>query len=251
MSRVCAPVYITLLTVALSATLASAQEGIDVMENCELIFHETFDDGTMDGWWVEGGQRVWVEDGRLHVKANPPADSTDGYVATVWCHQPFEGDVKIEYDAHVLESATGVNNINFFFHYSYPGEKTLYETRGERPEASYQKYHKIPGYIVTFLKDTREQSLALPEDEQPARVRIRRCPGFNLLAETYGYHCNAGRTYHCEIVKRGNEITFSVDGNRLLTATDNLGEPHNGGLIGLRTFRTWLWWDNIKVSRLK
>ncbi len=24
-------------------------------------------------WWVEGGERVWVEEGRLHMKADPEA----------------------------------------------------------------------------------------------------------------------------------------------------------------------------------
>ncbi|MGC9318080.1 MAG: DUF1961 family protein [Armatimonadota bacterium] len=233
-----------------ATTLAVAQEGLEMLPECDAIFAEDFEDG-MDGWWVEGGERVWVEDGRLHVRADPPEGSDAPYVATVWHERPFEGDLKIEYDAHVISSSAGVNNINFFFYYSYPGDRTLFDTREERADADYAKYHELPGYIVTFLKDTREESLALPADEQPARVRIRRCPGFHLLDETYQYHCRTGRTYHCQIVKRGDQVTFSVDGNALLTATDDLGEPHTRGLIGLRTFRTNLWWDNIRISRFR
>jgi hypothetical protein len=76
-------------------------------------------------------------------------------------------------------------------------------------------------------------------------VRIRRNPGFHLLAEAYTYHCRAGRTYHLRVVKRGGEIRFVVDGQELLRAVDP--EPLGGGWFGLRTYRTDLWWDNIRV----
>jgi len=39
-----------------------------------------------------------------------------------------------------------------------------------------------------------------------------------------------------------------VDGQYLLGVREP--EPHESGLIGLRTFRTYLWWDNIRVARV-
>lgn len=205
---------------------------------------------TPDGgkWWVEGGERVWVEDGRLHMKADPEAEGDKRYIATAWCRQPISGDVRIEYDAHVLSSSTGVNNINFFFLYSDPGGVPLYSTRADRADADYAKYHVLNGNIITFLRDVRHGPEGTPLNELPGRVRIRHCPGFELLDETYAYHCNEGVTYHCEIVRRGTRISFSVDGKLLLETEDPA--PHSSGLIGLRTFRTYLWWDNIKVTAL-
>ncbi|MCD6360696.1 MAG: DUF1961 family protein [Armatimonadetes bacterium] len=199
-------------------------------------------------WWVEGGEKVWVEDGRLHMKADPEAPDDPRYVATVWCRQPISGDVRIEYDAHVISSSTGVNNINFFFFYSDPAGASLYSTRADRADAAYKKYHVLRGNIVTFLRDVRHGPEGTPRNELPGRVRIRHCPGFELLGETYAYHCNEGVTYHCEIVRRGTKISFSVDGNLLLEVEEP--QPPSSGLIGLRTFRTWLWWDNIKVTAL-
>lgn len=214
-------------------------------EQEEIVLSEDFEDG-MDRWWVEGGERVWVEDGRLHVKADPPEGSDAPHVATVWCREPIEGDVRIEFDAHVVSSSTDVNNVNFFMFYSDPDGTPLYDTREDRADADYGKYHELNGNIITFLNDTRDESV--PLDMRLGRVRIRHCPGFTLLGETYHYHCRAGETYHVEIVRRGDFIEFHVDGHYLIGVRDP--EPWQQGLIGLRTFRTYLWWDNIKVTKL-
>lgn len=214
----------------------------------DVLIDENFEDG-MDNWWVEGGQEVSVEDGRLLVKADPPEDSEDPFVATIWCRTPIAGNTKIEFDAHVISSSTNVNNINFFFYYTHPDGKSLYDTRDDRPEAGYRKYHELNGNIVTFLNETRGGAGDIPEGESRARIRIRHCPDFVLLGETFNYHCEAGNTYHVEIVKRNDFIEFWVDGRYLIGVRDP--NPWNEGLIGLRTFRTVLWWDNIKVTAIK
>ncbi len=213
-----------------------------------------FDDfsGGMDNWWCEGGVRVWVEDQRLHVDAEPGGGRSErrpGLCATVWCKRLFEGHVRIECDAHVLRSDIDVNNINFFVHFSDPSGTPLYDTRERRPDAAYGAYHVLRGNIITYLSDTRDEAMQLPPDERPARVRIRDCPGFQLLNETYAHHCRKDRTYHIEIIKQGGSIKFSVDGNLLLEAED--ADPPSGGLFGLRTFRTYLWYDNVKVTALR
>ena len=77
---------------------------------------------------------------------------------------------------------------------------------------------------------------------------MRRCPGFKLLTETFADYCERGVTYHCKIVKKGGHIEFYVNGKKYLEADDP--SPLGGGQIGLRTFRTYLWWDNIKVTAL-
>ena len=168
-------------------------------------------------------------------------DRRGGYVCTVWCKQPFSGDVKVEFDAHVIRSDIEANNINFFLHYGDPSRRPLYDTRESRASAAYKLYHTLNGYIFTFLND-RES-----EEGQRARFRIRRCPGFKLLDEAYGYHCRRGVTYHVEIRKRGPRLTIAVDGKERVSA--EAPEPLDGGLLGLRTFRTYLWWDNVRVTR--
>jgi hypothetical protein len=199
-------------------------------------FNDDFSRG-MSRWWVEGGERVWVEDGRLQVKADP-AGGTAGNVATVWRRGLQPGDFELELDAHVVASTPHANNINLFFNYSDPSGIPLEQTADSRRTAAYGLYHKVNGYIVTFLNDTETST-------GRARIRIRRNPGFKLLAETFAYHCRAGVTYRLKLVKRGGDIRFLVDGAELLRATDP--EPLGPGYFGLRTFRTWLWWDNIHL----
>jgi len=238
------------LILGLGIFAALSQEGTAPMADAsgKLLFSDDFSKG-MDNWWVEGGVKTWVQDGRLHMNSDPGGDRSNrqgGYVCTAWCKQEFSGDVKVELDAHVLKSDIDANNINLFLHYTDPSGKPLYETRESRADAAYKKYHDLNGNIFTFLNDTGQEAVEQKLDR--ARVRIRHCPGFELLTETYAYHCRKDVTYHIELVKQGGKLTITVDGNELLTADDPA--PHDGGLFGLRTFRTYLWWDNIRVTQL-
>jgi len=216
-------------------------------EEGRVILFEDFSHG-MDRWWVEGGERVWVENGRLRVDADPGANAR-GHVATVWCKIPHPGDVRVDFDAHVISSSRDVNNINFFLCYSDPSGRPLFDTRRQRASGAYKLYHQLNGYIFTFLKDVKHAGGVYPDGSAKARFRMRRCPGFRLMTETYAYHCEAGRTYHVTITKRGGELTYAVDGTVYMKQTDP--QPLGGGLLGLRTFRTDLWWDNIKVVALE
>ena len=196
----------------------------------------------MKAWWVEGGERVWVQDGRLHVDADPAADGPRA--ATIWARQVIRGDVKVTFDAHVVSSSADANNINLFLFYSDPAGKPLEATASQRADGAYNRYHALNGYILTFVNEPAEGAA----EGGPARIRMRRCPGFNLLAETRQHHSRSGRTYHFEIVRRAGKMTINVDGRPLLSADDP--QPHREGLLGLRTFRTHLWWDNIRVESL-
>jgi hypothetical protein len=197
---------------------------------------EDFSRGMRD-WWTEGGERVRVENGRLRMSADNPKVPGGG-VATAWYRAPHPADFELELDAHVISSSLDANNINLFFNYSDPSGAPLEETRATRRYAEYALYHKLSGYIVTFLNDPDAAT-------GKARVRIRRNPGFHLLAETRAYHCRPGRTYRLKLAKQGGRIRFAVDGQELLEATDP--DPLGGGYFGLRTYRTDLWWDNIRL----
>ena len=212
----------------------------------KMLINETFEAG-MDNWWVEGGQEVHVVDGRLYMKADPP-EVGPGYVATAWCRTPVSGDVRIEYDAHVIHSEVDVNNINFFFYYADPAGQPLEKTKADRADGGYKRYHDLNGYIVTFLKDAKGTGGLHEDGSNKARFRMRRCPGFNLIDESFGGSCEVGVTYHCVIIRKAGRITFEVNGEKYLEAVDP--NPLAEGLIGLRTYRTELWWDNIRVIQL-
>jgi hypothetical protein len=220
-----------------------------------ILFRETFDDlpnGDLlpESWWVEGGQRVWIENGRLHVRANPkPDDETESKVCTVWLDREFSGDIRVEFDAHVIASQRQVNNINFFFMYSDPTGRPLRESLTDRADASYRSYHDLNGYIVTFLQDVSNIEQRWPDGMPKGRFRMRRCPGFNLIDETFDYHCRQGVTYRVAMIRQGTHLSYAVDGVVYAEAEDS--NPLERGIIGLRTFGTELWWDNITVTALE
>jgi hypothetical protein len=230
-----------------SFLLQSAAAVVSAAPTGRVIVDEDFA-AEMKNWWSEGGERVWVEDGRLHVKADNPK-IPGGAVSTVWLRTPVTGDFRLETEAHVVSSTIAANNINLFFCYSDPSGKPLEETRESRRNAEYNLYHKLNGYIVTFLNDFEGEGGRHPDGSTKARYRIRRNPGFNLLSEKFADHCREGVTYRIGIVKSGGDIRLSIDGADVLSARDP--DPLPGGLIGLRTFRTHLWWDNLRVTTLR
>ena len=234
----------TTLTLLLSACAGAPGNPPAARENA--LFFEDFSHG-LDDWWVEGGQRVWLADGRLHVRADPDRDQgEEGFaVATVWCRQSFPSDILIEFDAHVISSSLDVNNINFFLAYSDPSGRPLSASRDARAGARYGAYHGLNGHIVTFL---RAGDHTYPDGSAMGRIRIRHNPGFELLGETYAHHCEQGRTYHVAITKRGSTLSVAVDGITYCTVTDP--DMQGAGLIGCRTFRSYLWWDNIRGTDL-
>ena len=214
---------------------------VDKSKNDKLLFFEDFSKG-MDNWWVEGSRNVSVKNERLYVIAD--SELSDKNVCTVWCKKIFPPDIQVSFDAHIVQSSIGVNNINFFLCYSDPSGKPLYETRKSRKSGKYSLYHNLRGNIFTYLSGGTH-----PDGSPRARFRIRHNPGFNLLSETYDYHCVQGKTYHVKITKLGKILRISVDGKEYLSTVDE--NPCGSGLIGLRTFQTYLWWDNIKVTEVK
>ncbi len=213
-----------------------------------VLYAEDFNsykDGELpSGWWAEGGQAVYVKEGHLVIKADPQKKKGPGYVATVWCKRQFSGNIKVQFDAQVISSTIGVNNINFFLYFSYPDSTlTMYETRNFRLDGLYSHYHNLNGYIFTYLKPPKVKT-------DKARFRMRRVPGFELIDENFAYQNIKGKTYHIAITKKGIRLSFYVDGKKYLQAKDN---KYNWtkGLIGFRTYQSVIWIDNLKVTRLK
>jgi hypothetical protein len=217
---------------------------LTIQMNEKLIFQDNFQN--MDQWWSEGGEKVWVQDQELHVKADPEKDEGRRF-ATVWLKQPLPSNIRLEVDSKVLHSYPDSNNFNFFISYNDPTGKSLYDTRDERVNAEYKLYHPLNGYIVTFLKDP-----TCPERNEDgtlkARIRFRRCPGFELLTEKFDYQAEQQVNYHFDITKRKGNLILKVDGKQLHEAADS--SPLEGGYFGFRTWRTYLTYKNLKIYEI-
>jgi len=139
-------------------------------------------------------------DNRLYQKANPDAGLVEGSVSTIWSRTPFPADVEIRMKACVVASAVGAHNINLFLSYAAREGTTLEESRDERADGDYKHYHDLDGTIFTFLRDWQFTGETAGAD-LPARFRIRRCPGFQLLAEKHEGLCEQGKVYDLRIRK--------------------------------------------------
>ena len=212
-----------------------------------VLFAEDFEsyqdsDKLPAGWWCEGSQAVRIEKGCLRADANLDNNGEDYGTSTVWLERTFSGDLRVEFDAHILASDGDKNNINFFFLLSDPSGRPLMQTRTDRADGEYGKYHRLNGYVFTFLAEGN------PDE---ARFRMRDDPGFNLLQENSAYECKQHKTYHVTVTKEGSRITYAVDGTTYLDKVDEaFNAEHKSGIIGFRTWHTDLWWDNVKVTKL-
>ena len=228
-----------ILSLLLTAFVSSA---------AKVMINEKFSNGLKD-WWIEGTKKVTVKNGKLITDAD--GVKAEDRVCTVWCRIPVNGNVKIEYSAEVISSKEKYNNINFFFKYSDPDANNMIDSRGKRSDGGYKHYHDLNGYIVTFLNNPRDKSekLSNPDGSRKARMRLRRCPGFRLVKETFDYVSKPGKKYKFTIIILNGRINFYVDGKKYLSWQDP--KPLSGGLIGLRTFASCISWDNVKVTTIK
>jgi hypothetical protein len=213
----------------------------------KVLFEENFDSygarsNLPAGWWSEGSKAVRIEKGRLRADANLDNNGEDYGTSTVWLDKIFSGDLRVEFEAHVVASEGDKNNINFFLLFSDPSGRPLQQTKDGRADGQYGKYHELNGYVITFLANGNPDK---------ARFRFRDDPGFNLLQEEFTYECRQNKTYHIAITKKGNRITYAVDGAVCLDKVDDTANPeHRSGILGFRTWHTDLWWDNLKVTQL-
>ena len=139
----------------------------------------------------------------------------------------------------LLDELIGKDERFLFFD---PSGAPVLQSKDERVDGKYNKYHMLNGYVFTFLANSNPDK---------ARFRFRDDPGFNLLKENFAYECKQHKTYHITITKKANRITYAVDGNVYLDMIDDLANPeHTSGIIGFRAWHTDLWWDNLKVTRL-
>lgn len=236
-----------ILILLLCAGSTFLQETSDLERDAHktLVYQENF--SSEKSFWVEGKGSVSLKDHRLYQNANTP-DRKQEVCSTVWLRQPLPNNFEIHIQACVLASDIHANNINLFFCYKDPSGAPLEQTSSERVSGKYSLYHQLEGYIFTYIHEVPKDEKT-PSNPDDARLRLRRCPGFQMIAESREGRSVVGETHDIILRKNGGLIQAWVDGQKQLEATDPT--PLNGGLLGLRTFCTSLWWSDLKVYELK
>jgi hypothetical protein len=188
----------------------------------ELLHQEDFE-GAANRWRFDGRGRAWVENGRLHTDAT-------GVESTAWFTEELEGNLLIAYQAHVLAPVEAKNiNLIFLAAARDGGDVLKLSFTGSYPE-----YHKIPNYIWTVTG---------------GHTRLRRNPGFDMVSEDKKTLPEPFRTYNLAVAIQDGLIRCFIDGKLVHSWRDP--NPHRSGKLAFRTFHTHLWWDNLRIYRLK
>jgi hypothetical protein len=206
-------------------TAAPVQVEEEYWVEAELAREAFRDASWRDRWVVEGGGEIAAGDGRLTV--NSPQ-------ATIWWRQPLPADVAITLTAGVDGPAeNNAANLNLFFHAREVDGGAYRFGRS----AVYEDYHRIPNYIVTLTGGFQE-----------GWSRVRRNPGFEMLSEERSTRSEAGQTYRIRVVIVGGRLRYWLDGKLIHDVRDK--QPLPGGHFALRTWRSHVWWSDVRFAVL-
>jgi hypothetical protein len=183
----------------------------------------------------ESWRERWVIEGQAELRATGGKLIANAETATLWWRTPLPKNVLVEMEAGVDAPAErNAANLNLFLHArELDGRPYAFGRSGE-----YADYHKIPNYIVTFTGGT-----------QPGWSRLRRDPGFNLLSEEKSTRAEVGRSYRMRVAVADGHIRYWLDGRLIHEAHDSDALP--GGHFALRTWRSRVWWRNIRFAPLE
>lgn len=199
----------------------------------ELAREDFTDDSWQTRWMVEGSAEITADTGRLAVVTVPTAENEDPG-ATLWWKQPLPENVLIEFIAGAaLPAEQNAANLNLILHAREADGSPYRFGRSGR----YGEYHESPNYILTMTGGFQE-----------GWARVRRNPGFDLLAENREIRSEPGHVYHVRVAIVGGRIRCWLDGRLIHDVQDK--SPLRGGQFALRTWRSRVWWSDLRISEL-
>ena len=188
----------------------------------DLIYEEDFSSAPKK-WKSEGRGSIWTEEGRLQMDAT-------GVEMTAWCPFEMAGDLLITFQAFIMDPPDA-NNINFFFMATGADGADISKMD---LSGAYKEYHDLPNYIMTFTS---------------GYTRLRRNPGFNLVSENQQVKALSRIQYELAVLLQGDQIRCFINDIPVHSFRDE--SRHRKGRVGFRTWHTRLWWDNLKVYRVR
>jgi len=180
-------------------------------------------------WSEEGNGRLTFANGKLGIDA-----MEGGYSAFFRGELP--GDLLLSFRARLVPPE-GAGNINIITHCQ--PERAGFPIS---PTGAYDAYHLLPNYIVTFVKDEER----LGQSPHAGRTRLRRNPGFRLIAEAHPESA-MGREYQVVFACKAGRVRYYLDSVKLHEWLDP--DPLPGGLFALRTYKTALECRDLLICR--
>jgi hypothetical protein len=177
-------------------------------------------------WIAEGHGAVQFANGRMRVVPVSEASPIRSHMV-VWNKTVFPADFRLEFDMNPEGSQNGLTIV--FFCAAGPDGKDIFDVSLPGRRADYPAYHSgaISNYSDAYWSRNTQ--------EEAASNRLRRNPGFSLVAQgpsrTLGL---TDVTHRVRIVKDGKHIEVAIDGV-VTTRWDDPQTPLGAGRIGLRS----------------
>ena len=196
-----------------------------------LIVEDFTDPEWRNRWAIEGRGTAEIEGGRLQILA--PGGSGG---VTVWLRKQLPPNVLVECRAGSNQtSQSNATNLNLVLHAREPDGAPYQFGRSGK----YSEYKRFPNYIFTLTGDF---------EGQPGHARLRRNPGFALMNGDPTLGALVGHSYHLRVLILDGRLRYWVDGRLIHNARDE--HPLLGGHFGLRTWKSEVWWSDLKIYRL-
>lgn len=201
----------------------------------------------LDGWVAEGPAGVAHADGGMVLSSTADeADQDEDHAHfTFWCPEVFGADIQISWDFKPL---AGAGLAMLFFAATGTAGRDLFDPSLAPRTGRYVQYHSgdVSTLHVSYLRRK------WPAERRFRTCNLRKSPGFHLVAQGAdplpGPEDAAGH-YRVRVVKRGQDVTFSIDGLQLFTFHDP--EPLGAGRIGLRQMAPLVaHYRNLEVTSL-
>ena len=209
----------------------------------QLIYENDFE--TAEGLFADTREATWwVEDSKLYM--DDVATTQTGI--TVWIKEAMPEDVQdilIEYNAMVVPPKK-CSNMNLF--YCAKTKEGAHILDGGF-NGVYEKYHDVlQMYTFTYCGAFTE---IMPDGEVKEwnnGSNMRRDPGFVLMSGNSTCHPQVNVPYKFEILKKGDQMTAWANGEKIHEYTSP--NPLTGGCIGFRTWKTKIYFEDIKVYKV-
>ncbi|MEJ7691831.1 DUF1961 family protein [Daejeonella sp.] len=218
--------------------------------NEKLIYHNPLaTPENIKGFVMEGEALVSFVDNRLQLqnKLDPSQGQKSNFV--YWCPMHFPENIAITWDFYPIKQP-GLC-ILFFAAQGKNGEDVMAKSLNRRT-GEYGQYHHgdINAYHLSYFrrKDPIEIQLQV--------CNLRKSYGFHMVSQGADPIPNVGYAkppYHLKLVKYENQITFYINGLKILHYQDNeeLGKVLKGGKIGFRQMAPLVaQYSNLKVFEL-
>ena len=187
----------------------------------------------LTGFVLEGDARMTFPNGRLCLEngMDPSNGQRANYV--LWCPEEFPSDVLIEWEFRPIREP-GLAML--FFAAKGKDGKDLFDESLQRRTGEYVQYHHgdINAFHVSYFR--RKE----PDERAFHTCNLRKSYGFYLVAQGADPIPDADdvlRPYTLAVLKKGNRVSFFVDGLIVFTFEDdgcNFGPLLSGGRIGFR-----------------